>query len=98
MNGKIEISPYGNMLVYEKEYSSEFVKQTIRSKKLSGLRIFDHLDPLESLDFLRKFNFLEKLDIDSINDHDFSFLSNLFNSKSLGIGQSVKEDEIIDLS
>lgn len=98
MEKHIEISPYGNMLVYKKGYSAEFVHKVIIENKLSGLRIFDHLDKLESLDFLSEFNFLEKLDIDCMYDQDYSFLKNLLSLKSLGIGPSTKKNNVIDLS
>jgi hypothetical protein len=98
MKYNYEISPYGNMLVYKRGYSVDFVHKVISENKLSGLRIFDHLDKLESLDFLEKYDFLEKLDVNCMNDQDYSFLMNLPNLKSLGIGLSVKENNAIDLS
>ena len=98
MENKIEISPYGNMLVYKKGYTSDFVKDLIYKHKLEGLRIFDHLDRLDNLNFLKEYSFLKKLDIDCINDHDYSFLGNLPNLKYLGIGLSIKQLNTIDLS
>lgn len=98
MENKIEISPYGNMLVYKKGYTSDFVKDLIDKHRLEGLRIFDHLDRLDNLNFLKEYSFLKKLDIDCINDHDYSFLGNLPNLKYLGIGLSIKQLNTIDLS
>lgn len=98
MSQSIEISPYGNMLVYRKGDSIDLIRKVISERKLSGLRIFDHLDKIESLNFLNEYNFLEKLDIDCLYDQDYSFLKKLLNLKSLGIGPSIKEDNIIDLS
>jgi Leucine-rich repeat (LRR) protein len=98
MENGIKISPYGNMLLYQKGYTVEFVYNIIKKYHLSGLRIFDHLDRLETLDFLKDYVFLEKLDIDCIYDHDYSFLSSLTNLKFLGIGASIKQSNSIDLS
>lgn len=98
MYNKIEISPYGNMLVFKKGYSAEFVKNTIQEHHLTGLRIFDHLDRLNTLDFLKNYTFLQKLDIDCIYDHDYSFLTELRHLKHLSIGVSIKQSNKIDLS
>ena len=98
MNNEIELSPYGNMLIYKKGYSPDFVKDAIDKNNLEGLRIFDHLDRLDSLDFLIQFDFLEGLDIDCIYDHDYSFLLNFLNLKTLGIGLSTTAKNTIDLS
>ena len=98
MKDNIEISPYGNMLVYKKGYTPSLVKKTIDKYDLDGLRIFDHLDRLDSLHFLQDYVFLKGLDISCIDDQDFSFLKNLPNLKNLGIGLSVKENNIIDLN
>lgn len=98
MNNKIEVSPYGNMLVFKKNYSAEFVKKTIHEHRLNGLRIFDHLDRLDTLDFLQEYTFLEKLDIDCMDDHDYGFLNNLRHLKHLSIGISIKQLNTINLS
>lgn len=75
MLDKIEISPYGNMQVFKKGYTAEFVKKTIQVRRFNGLRIFDHLDRLDTLDFFKDNTFLEKLDIDCMYDHDrFTYL------------------------
>jgi len=39
---EIEISPYGNLLMFKTGYSAEFIKKTIEKNKLNGLSIFDH--------------------------------------------------------
>lgn len=98
MENKIEISPYGNMLVYKKGYTPDFVKNAIEKNGLKGLRIFDHLDRLDTLDFLKEYTFLKKLDIDCINDQDYSFLGSLPNLEYLGIGPSTKQFNPINLS
>jgi len=98
MINEINLSSSGTMLVYKKGYTYGFVKDTIATYKLEGLRIFDHLDALDSLDFLKDYNFLEKLSIDCILDQNYSFLKNLTKLKYLGIGISVKENNPIDLS
>ena len=79
MDTEIEISPYGSLLVYKKEYSAKDVSTIIKEHKLRGLRIFAQLkdDRLYNLDFLRDFSFLEVLDITSIDDYSFDFLNKL---------------------
>lgn len=93
-----EISPTGNLLVYKKEYSKEFIESTIRKEKLNGLRIFAHLkeDRLDSFDFLSEFTFLESLSIASLDDADFSFLNNL--DKLKGLSLYLQGNNIIDLT
>ena len=98
MQENSNIPLFDNMLVYKKDYTANFVKTTIRENNLDGLRIFDHLEELESLDFLRDFAFLKKIEIDSILDHDYSFLEKLTNLRTLKIGASIQEKNIIDLS
>jgi Leucine-rich repeat (LRR) protein len=98
MKQPIEISPYGNLLVYKKTFSVEYVRRANTEKGLNGLRIFDHLDPLDSLDFLEDYKFLKELDIDCIFDHNYGFLKSLTNLVGLGIGPSVKDESLIDLS
>ncbi|MDP3146605.1 MAG: hypothetical protein Q8N66_14445 [Bacteroidota bacterium] len=98
MSTEIEISPYGNMLIFKKGYTPDFVKETILQRNLDGLRIFDHLDKLNSLDFLKDYTFLKKLDIDCIDDQEYDFLLCLTNLHDLGIGLSRKEKNVIDLS
>ena len=98
MREEIEVSPYNNMLGYRKGYTASFVKDTIDKRKLAGLMIFDHLDRLDSLSFLKDYGFLKKLNIDSINDQDFGFLKYLTDLDHLRIGLSVKESNVIDLS
>lgn len=98
MNTEIEISPYGSLLVYRKEYSLNDVKTIIKEHKLRGLRIFAQLknDRLPNLDFLSDYSFLEVLDITSVDDSSFNFLHKLEKLKELTI--SVPGDNIIDLS
>ena len=77
MTGNIRISPFGSLLVYKKGYTPAFVAKTIRNHNLRGLRIFAHLkeDRLQDVDFLGEYDFLEALDITSLDDYDFGFLS-----------------------
>lgn len=98
MNTQIEISPYGSLLVYRKDYSVSDVSSIIKEHKLRGLRIFAQLkdDRLPNLDFLSDYSFLEVLDITSVDDGSFSFLNKLENLKELTI--NVTGDNIIDLS
>lgn len=83
----IEIAPFDNLLVYKKGYTPEFIFKIISDKKLGGLRIFSVLkeDKLDAIDFLKDCTFLEKLDVTSSSDFDFSFLSRLTNLKKLSL-------------
>jgi hypothetical protein len=94
----LSISPYGSLLVYKKGYTPDFVKATIEENKLRGLRIFAQLkdERLDSLDFLKDYAFLEVLDVISIGDHSFNFLSSLSNLIELSI--HVEGEKEIDLS
>lgn len=98
MKNNIEISPYGSLLVYKKDYSAKDVLSLIREHNLRGLRIFAVLknERLQAVDFLKGFQFLEALDITSVNDFNFSFLSNLFELKDLTI--NVTGENTLDLS
>jgi hypothetical protein len=84
---KVEIAPFDNLLVYKKGYTPGFVRALISEKKLGGLRIFSILkdQKLETIDFLNEYDFLEKLDITSNSDFNFSFLNSLVNLKKLSI-------------
>jgi|688.fasta_scaffold180260_3 hypothetical protein len=96
--GDIEIASFDNLLVYKKGYTPEFVSKIITDKKLGGLRIFSILkeDKLETINFLQDYSFLEKLDVTSSTDFDFSFLSRLVNLKKLSINVEGRNE--IDLS
>ncbi len=98
MNSKFEISTYGNLLIYKKDYSIDFVKQMIEINNLNGLRIFDHLDPLESIDFLKGYTFLKELEIECVYDHDFDFLNKLVLLERLSIGKSIKNKNTINFN
>jgi len=95
---KIEITEYNNLLVYDKTYSVDFIRETIESKSLNGLSIFDHMDPLRSLEFLNQCAFLRALRISCIDDQDYSFLKKLTNLEWLSFGISVNTKNKIDLS
>jgi hypothetical protein len=95
---KIEISEYGNLLMYSRGYSADFVKKTIRENQLNGLRIFDAWNRLESLEFLREFTFLEWLEITCSFDQDYDFLHYLPQLKHLSIGPSATMKNEIDIS
>jgi hypothetical protein len=76
---KVRTSFFGNLLIYRKGYTPEFIKETIRLKKLDGLEVHDFLPPekINDFSFLEKLVFLEKLSIVAHNDIDFSFLLKL---------------------
>jgi hypothetical protein len=87
---KIEISETGNLLVYKKGYTPDFVKKAIEEKNLSGMRIFAHLkeDLLDNLNFLEEFTFLEGLSIatrDEVSYDYYGFLRKLKNLKYLNL-------------
>ena len=87
MSRKIEISPFGSLLVYKKEYKADDVRSIIQEHNLRGLRIFAQLkdERLSDLDFLCEFSFLEALSITSTDDDNFEFLKNLKKLKELTI-------------
>lgn len=87
MKTRIDVSQYGSLLVFKKGYSPSFVLETLKSENLIGLRIFAHLkeDRLSNVDFLSDYSFLEALDITSLDDYDFKFLSDLPKLKRLSI-------------
>lgn len=99
MDNQIEISPYGNLLVYKHGYSAGFVRSVIEERKLEGLRVFSILkdQKVENTDFLKKYTFLKSLDITSSCDYDFSFLSYLKGLHNLTINTADSKDTI-DLS
>lgn len=98
MNLTFEISEYNNLLIYKKGYSINFIRKVITDNNLNGLKIFDHLDPLETLDFLGECSFLKELRIDCINSHDYSFLNNLIDIEKLSLGQCIFGKNNINLS
>lgn len=96
---KIEISEYGNLLIFKKSYSYSYVNKIIQQEKLNGLRIFFPFksDSLTDFDFLKEYDFLEALEISvTSGEYDFSFLSHLVNLKKLSI--NVIGQNEIDLS
>ncbi len=86
-NKNIKTSFFRNLLIYRKGYTPEFIKETIKLKKLDGLEVHDVLPSHDITDFtfLEKLIFLEKLRINAINDIDFSFLLKLKKLLFLGI-------------
>jgi hypothetical protein len=97
-NSNIEISPFGSLLVYKKGYTPQFVFETIQQQNLNGLRIFIQFkeDKLSDLEFLTDYSFLGTLDITSVDDYNFNFLSALNGLKKLSINVHGKNP--IDLS
>lgn len=87
---RIEIAPFGNLLVYKKGYTADYVRDTIMKKKLGGLRIFSVLkeEKVDNVDFLKEYGFLEALDITSMQDFYFGFLHHLKDIKRLSINNS----------
>ncbi len=87
MRRNIEISPHGSLLVFKKDYTAELTHSIIQEHNLRGLRIFAQLkeDRISDLDFLQDYTFLKALDISSVDDYDFSFLSKFKNLEELTI-------------
>ena len=83
----IEINKDNSLLVFKKGYTPEFVYSIIKKNNLNGLQIFAHLNEnrLENLDFLEHYSFLETLEISSVDDYNFNFLSALKELKKLSI-------------
>lgn len=98
MNNNIKIAQYAPFLEFQKGYTPDFVHDAIKKNNLEGLHIVDHLNPIESLKFLKEFTFLNKLYISCVEDHDYSFLGNLVQLKELNIQQSRQNNKEINLS
>jgi len=98
MKNKVKISSDGSMLIYKRGYKPAFVFNYIKDNNLEGLRIFDHFDPLDNLNFLSEYVFLNRLVITCMKDHDYSFLKHLKNLKSFALSLSVKNDNLLDLT
>jgi len=93
-----EVSEHGNLLMYDRQYSTADVKHIIEKNRLNGLRILDFWDPLASLDFLRKFTFLKELSVTCRYDQAYSFLQDMPQLEDLDIGPSFPMENPIDLS
>lgn len=96
MDNNIEISPFGNNLIFKSGYDKNFVFSVLSEKCLDGIRVNTRWENINNLGFLSEYDFLESLDIVGIGDFDFSFLSSLKKIKRLSI--SLVGDNIIDLS
>ena len=94
-----KLASYAKLIVYQKDYQSDFVRNIIKNDNLEGLRIFAHLpsERLESLDFLQEYSFLERLDISTVieNDFNYDFLNSLRNLKHLSLSISIINSETI---
>lgn len=89
MNEEIKIMKPDNLLVFKKGYTPRLIDKLITENSLSGLRIFDDLDPLENIDFLNDCVFLKGLSIATRYDFGFEYLKNLrkltyFSSQVIG--------------
>lgn len=93
---EVEISKHGNLLMYKKGYSASFIRTVIEQKLLNGLFIFDHLDPLDNIDFLYDCLFLRGLFLTLRDDHEFNFLERMNNLEYLSINRG--GSTVIDLS
>jgi Leucine-rich repeat (LRR) protein len=82
----IKISPYNNLLEYQKGYTSQIIEEIILEHVLDGLRIFDDLDPVDSIDFLNECGFLRKLSISTVHDFGFKYLFKMPNLSFLHSG------------
>ena len=96
MKETIEISPFGNNLIYRNFYDRNFIETTINERHLSGLKINTRWENLLNLDFLSEYDFLESLEIVGRGNIDFGFLDNLTRLKILTI--SVTSSSAINLS
>lgn len=96
MEKNIEISLFGNNLMFKTGYTKDLVFSIIKEKKLEGLKINTRWEGIKSLDFLSEYEFIESLEIVGNNDFDFSFLFSLKNLKKLSI--SIVGNNPIDFS
>src|SRR3954469_1935838 len=88
-----KLAPYAKLIVYNKELTPEFVYKVTQKDNLKGLRIFADLpdERLESLDFLKEYRFLKRLDITTVieNDFNYDFFKQLQNLEHLSLSISV---------
>lgn len=96
MESNIEISPYGNNLIFKNGYNKEIVLSILKGKQLNGIKINTRWENLNDLSFLSEYDFLESLDLVGTGDFDFSFLFSLKRLKRLSI--SIVGNNLIDLS
>jgi hypothetical protein len=96
MENNIEISPFGNNLMFKSGYTKDFVFTTLKERHLDGIKINTRWENLVDLSFLSDYQFLESLDIVGVRDFDFSFLLSLKKLKKLSI--SIAGNNEIDLS
>lgn len=90
MSNEIEISPFGNLLLYKRGYSPEFVKSVLDEFGLKGLKVNSRAEKLVSLEFLTDFVFLRSLEIVGEGDFSFDFLNSLGRLERLSIGADGK--------
>jgi hypothetical protein len=96
MDKSIEISPFGNNLMFKSEYNKEFVFRVLKEGNLDGIKINTRWEQLTDLSFLTEYDFLESLDIVGVSDFDFKFLFSLKKLKKLSI--SIVGNNVIDIS
>jgi hypothetical protein len=90
MSNGIEISPIGNLLLYKRGYSPEFVKSVLDKFRLKGLKVNSRSEKLVSLEFLTDFVYLRSLEIVGQGDFSFGFLNSLRRLERLSIGADGK--------
>jgi hypothetical protein len=96
MQDNVEISPFGNNLIFKSGYTKEFVYAILKERHLDGIKINTRWENIIDFSFLSEYHFLESLDIVGASDFDFSFLFYLKKLKRLSI--SLAGNNIIDLS
>lgn len=86
------------ILLYEETYTHEEIFKLIYNGQIDGIRIFDSLSPMKSLDFLKNFTDLKILYINAIILEDYSFLRFMKNTIELKIGAMVNPPKELDVS
>jgi hypothetical protein len=74
MQDNVEISPFGNNLIFKSGYTKEFVYAILKERHLDGIKINTRWENIIDFSFLSEYHFLESLDIVGASDFDFSFL------------------------
>lgn len=96
MESNIEISPFGNNLMFKSGYNKDFVFTILQERNLDGIKINTRWENITDLSFLSEYEFLESLDVVGVGDFNFSFLISLKKLKKLSI--SIEGNNVIDLS
>jgi hypothetical protein len=96
MSEQIEVSEFGNNLIFKRGYTKAFVHSILKKRKLNGIKINTRWEKVDNLEFLADYDFLESLEIVGMGDFDFQFLGNLKQLRQLSL--NISGTKVIDLN